>query len=289
MIALLFDLLAILFGAVVLVVLCSYAIAWYEGASARPELVPERLKPASLWLATRLVVQESLLLWVTVLLHPLGWIPPRAKAYDPTGGPPVILLHGLFHNRACWTWAKFRLRRRGLRNLHTINLPAWKNVETLTERLALKVDELRLAGAGERIHLVGHSMGGIIARNYLQLRGGAERVERCVLLASPNHGSKLAPFALSRLGELLVPGSAFLNKLNAAPLPRPERFTAICSRHDNIVLPWQNSRLEEIRNLELTGMGHAGVLYRGTALAAVAESLGIVAADPAQEVSHADT
>lgn len=269
----LFAILGSFCGVVFLVVLLSHAIAWYESASTRPELVPGRFTPERLWLAARLVSKETLLMLITVLLHPWGWVAPRRVLFDPEGGPSVILLHGLFHNRACWWWAKFRLRRKGLRNLYTINLPPWKNVEALTERLALKIDELRLAGAGDKVNLVGHSMGGIIARNYLQLRGGAERVDRCVLLAAPNHGSKLAPFAISRLGESLVPGSSFLNRINAAHLPHPERIIAIYSRHDNIVLPWQNARLPEARNIELAGMGHVGILYSRSALAALVEGL----------------
>jgi triacylglycerol lipase len=284
----LFALLGAFVGAVFLIVLLSHAIAWYESASDRPELVPGRFAAERLWLATRLIVQETLLLLVTVLLHPWGWVPPRQTPFAPTGGPPVILLHGLFHNRACWWWVKFRLRRKGLRNLYSINLPPWKDIEALTERLTLKVDELRLAGAGDKVHLVGHSMGGIIARNYLQLRGGAERVDRCVLLAAPNHGSKLAPFAISRLGEALVPGSTFLNRLNAAPLPHPERITAICSRHDNIVLPWQSARLPGVRNIELSGMGHVGMLYCPSALAALIDGLcETLPAQPPPEAEHA--
>ena len=216
------------------------------------------------------MVQETAAAAGDGLLHPWGWLPPRrAPLRLPTAARRSSCSTASSINRACWWWVKFRLRRRGLRNLYTINLPPWKDIEALTERLTLKVDELRLAGAGDKVHLVGHSMGGIIARNYLQLRGGAERVDRCVLLAAPNHGSKLAPFALSRLGEALVPGSAFLNRLNAAPLPHPETITAICSRHDNIVLPWQSARLPGARNIELAGMGHVGMLYCPRALAAL--------------------
>lgn len=275
--------LAIITGGVGLVVLLSHAIAWYEAANADPALLQGRFQPQRLWLSARLLFQETFFLTVTVLFHPFGWLAPRPAPFDPAGGAPVILLHGLFQNRACWLWLKYRLRRRGLRNLYTLNLPPWKDIETLTERLALKVDELRLAGAGTRVHLVGHSMGGIIARNYLQLRGGAERVDRCVLLAAPNHGSKLAPFAVSRLGELVVPGSPFLQRLGAAPLPHPERILAIFTRHDNIVLPWQSGRLEGVQQTELERIGHIGLLFDPRTLRRLVEFL---TTRPAPEEPH---
>jgi pimeloyl-ACP methyl ester carboxylesterase len=265
--------LTVLFGTVIAAVVLSHAIAWYESASADHSLLADRFAPERLWLAFRLIAQESCFLLVTTLLQPLGWFKPRPEPYDPEGGTPIILLHGLFHNRACWLWIKFNLRRQGFSNLYALNLPPWKDLETLTERVALKIDELRLAGAGGRVHLVGHSMGGMIARNYLQLRGGAERVDRCVLLAAPNHGSKLAPFAISSLGEMLVPGSEFLQRLAAAPLPRPQAIWAIFSHHDNIVLPWQNARLEGVNQVELAGMGHVGMLFRPVVIHALAAAL----------------
>jgi len=124
-------------------------------------------------------------------------------------------LHGLFHNRACWLLVLLGLRLNGVRSLYTINLPPWKGVESLTERLAKKVDELRLASGCDRVHLVGHSMGGIIARNYLQIRGGAAKVDRCILIATPNQGSRLAALALSPLAKALIPGSKLIKRLAA--------------------------------------------------------------------------
>ncbi len=262
----LFTILATIFGAVALTVLLSYAITWYESADADPALVPGRLGREQLTLTLRLLLRETCCLFATVLCHPLGWLPPRPVRFDPAGGPPVIFLHGLFQDRACWWWLRWRFQRRGLRNLYTLNLPPWKNLEVLTERLALLVDAVRRNGAGDRVHLVAHSMGGLIARNYLQLRGGARKVDRLVLIAVPNHGSKLAPFSVSNLGEQALPGSALLQRLNAADLPCPETITTIYSRHDNIILPWQSARLPGVRNCELAGIGHVGLLFSSRTL-----------------------
>lgn len=268
-----YSILAAILAAVAAVVVGSYTIAWYECANSRPELMTGRFSLSRLWLAARLVGGEVFFLFLDVLLHPLGWLPPKERRPEEVSGTPVLLLHGLFHNRASWLWAKFRLRRRGFRALYTLNLPPWKDVETLTERVAKKVDELRHALGVKKVCLVGHSMGGVIARNYVQIRGGEQKVERCVLLATPNHGSKLAPFALSPLAKLLMPGSEFLRRLAVAPLPPEVAVTTICTRHDNIVLPWEYAHLEGARKVELTGMGHASLLYRPRALKAVIEAL----------------
>jgi len=260
-----FGLLAILFGACALVVTMSYAIVWYENSNLDPNLVESRFQPHNLWLAARLVVMETLLLALTVLLHPLGWLPPRETPAN-LDASPVLLLHGLFHNRACWLWLKLQLRRRGHTAVYTINLPPWKDIEALTERVAKKVDEIRLAQGVDRVHLIGHSMGGMIARNYLQLRGGAPKVASCTLLAAPNGGSKLAPFAISPLARVLIPGSEFLHRLAQAPLPEGVPLRALYSRHDNMVLPFMHGRLEGAEELELAGMGHMAILYHPDAI-----------------------
>jgi len=267
------SILSLMGSAVVVVVLLSYAIVWYERANLEPQLLENRFEAGNLGLAAWLMLQESAFLLFTVLIYPLGWFAPREPATEYGRGIPVLLLHGLFHNRACWLWTRYRLRRRGLRNVYTINLPPWYELEELTERVSRKVDELRHASGCERVHLVGHSMGGMIARNFVQLRGGAPKVANCILLAAPNHGSKLAPFALTPLGKLLLPGSDFLQQLATAPLPSSVRFTAVSSRHDNMVIPYQSAQLQEAGNVELTGMGHMSLLYHPRAFEALFDAL----------------
>jgi pimeloyl-ACP methyl ester carboxylesterase len=257
----LFGILVLLVVGVTTVVLLSFAMAWYEYANRNPALLESRFTFGNLLFAGQLIVTETACLLLTILLQPLGWFNRKEKP-APNQLPPVVFLHGLFQNQACWLWMKWFLRRQGITSLHTLNLPPWKDVETLTEKLAKKVDELRHATGRQKVHLVGHSMGGIIARNYLQLRGGSEKVDRCILLATPNHGSKLAPFALSPLGCLLMPGSAFLQRLSAAPLPANTRITTVYSRHDNIILPFESASLQGADNFELTAAGHTTLLFR---------------------------
>jgi len=250
-------------------VLLSYTIFWYENANQDATLMERRFKPASLLAAGKLLGKETLALLATVATHPLGWLPHR----ETRPGHPVILLHGLFHNRACWLWMVFCLRRRGVSNLQTLNLPPWKDLESLTERLAKKVDELRLKNGGQKVDLIGHSMGGMIARNYIQLRGGADKVGACITLGSPHHGSRLAPFAISPLALHLLPGADFLCRLGAAPQPTQVQFTSIFSRHDNLVIPHQSAQLDMAENIVLQGIGHCSLLYHAPVVDLITERL----------------
>jgi hypothetical protein len=82
-----------------------------------------------------------------------------------------------------------------------------------------------------------------------------------VTLGSPHLGSKLAPFAVSRLGRALLPGSELLNRLNRQSLPAGVHFTAVYSRHDNMIVPADYARLAGAANIELPGLGHTALLF----------------------------
>jgi pimeloyl-ACP methyl ester carboxylesterase len=267
-------LLKICVGLTALSVLLSFTMAWYERANTKPELIERRFTSRGIFLSLWLMFQETLCLLITIALRPFGWGNPKTTFLDPGFRPPVILLHGLFQNRSCLFWMQHQLKQAGFKYVLSINTPPWRDLETLTEILARKVDEVRIAHKVEKVCLVGHSMGGMIARNYVQLRGGAPRVTCCVTLGAPHSGSKLAPFAISQLGKSLLPGSEFLTQLNHAEKPAEGRMSAIYSRHDNIVLPATNARLAIAdENIELDGMGHTSLLFHPRAIGMVINQL----------------
>jgi pimeloyl-ACP methyl ester carboxylesterase len=261
----LIKILTLCFGTVTGLTALSYAVYWYEKANGTPGLIRDRFRPQRLLKACGLIVGEAIFLTVTILLHPFGWFNRKAL---PVHGErtPIILLHGLFQSRACWWWLRWQLRRQGWTTLHAIALPPWKDVEVLTERVAKAVDTLRYRHGVRQVHLIGHSMGALIARNYLQIRGGAGKINRCILVGAPHGGSKLAAFALSPLGALLMPGSDFLQHLAVADWPDGTTVANIYSLHDNMILPAENAYLPGVHNEELSGLGHTSLLFRPRAI-----------------------
>ncbi|MGK2944955.1 MAG: esterase/lipase family protein [Desulfuromonadales bacterium] len=260
-------------GVVALVVLMSFTVVWYERANAHPDLVERRFTARGVCVAIWLLIQETACLLLTILLRPLGWLQPQLPTVAQDVPPPVILLHGLFQNRSCLFWLQYRLRAAGYRQIISINTPPWRDLETLTERLAKKVDELCINLRVEKVILVGHSMGGMIARNYVQNRGGAAYVSGLITLGAPHHGSKLAPFALSPMGKTLLPGSAFLQQFNSVTWPQQTPAVSIYTRYDNMVLPAESGRMDGSRAVELDGMGHTALLFHPRSLQAVIGAL----------------
>ena len=254
-------LLKLILLAILVFVLLTYTIYLYEKTNRDQIQVKRLVSIANLWLTFRVLAFEYLTLLLTAALWPFGFFNFNESDPDVKNQTPVLLLHGLFLNRACWTILKLRLRLQGLTDVHTMNLPPSKDVETLTERVALKVDSLRHSRKCDKVHLIGHSMGGIIARNYIQLRGGADKVDQCIALGTPHKGSRLAPFAIMKLSESVMPSSEFLTNLNKQPIPKKVYLTNIYSRHDNLVIPFDSAVLEKSINIELSGKGHGTLLY----------------------------
>ncbi|MFA5517341.1 MAG: alpha/beta fold hydrolase [Desulfuromonadales bacterium] len=264
--SILFLLLGLLLAICAAVTVTSFAILWYDTANREPGLVADRFRGDRLLFALRLLATETLCLLLSVLTRPLGWFPGKSDDLRAASGPAVLLLHGLFHNRGCWWWVARQLRRRGMA-VYTVNLQLWHTPLAAVEIVAEKIEEIVGEGA-KTVCLVGHSMGGLIARQYLRERG-ASRVEKCVLLGAPHQGSRLAPFAASPTGLMLMPGSEYLHRLNDQPFAAGVRCLAIYSRHDNMVLPWESGRLEGMPHRELSGIGHTALLYHPQAVQAL--------------------
>lgn len=255
-----------------LIVVLSYGIFWYEYSNKNPASFDQRFNRRSLNLCLSLISAECFFNFLTVIVVPFGLL--RKKDHGlKRNQTPVLLLHGLFDNQASWFWFKHQLKNRGITNVVTLNLSSWHSEEVLTELLSKRVDELRHRLGVNKVHLVGHSMGGIIARNYIQLRGGESKVEHLICLGSPHAGSRLATFSIAPLGKHLIPGSAFMQRLNSTPLPEQVATTNIYTKKDNMVLPNDSCVLNGARNIELDGMGHTSLIYRTAPIEITAKTL----------------
>jgi len=103
--------------------------------------------------------------------------------------PRVILLHGLGRTARSMSKLATALEAAGYETVN-IDYPSRQHgIEWLCAHcLAPRIDEL---AADRPIHVVSHSLGGILIRQYLQqheLPSGS----RIVMLAPPNHGSEVA-------------------------------------------------------------------------------------------------
>ena len=107
----------------------------------------------------------------------------------PYKGEVVLLLHGVLRtSRSTAPLAKM-LRDHGINvvglDYASTSLPIDKHAENLA-RVVASLDQ------APTIHLVGHSMGGLVLRRYLAMDSHDRRVKRVVMLGTPNKGAELA-------------------------------------------------------------------------------------------------
>ena len=132
---------------------------------------------------------------------------------------------------------------------------------THAAELARAVDALLERTGAERVDIVAHSMGGLATRKYLDDLGGAQRVRRVVLLATPNQGTYSAYLSFGGGRDDMIPGSPFLDSLDARP-PIPEGVEALTIRTplDVHILPAESAMLPGVTNVEVCCPTHEGLL-----------------------------
>jgi pimeloyl-ACP methyl ester carboxylesterase len=199
----------------------------------------------------------------------------------------VLLLHGFFQTRNIWEVMEDRLRFEGY-GVMSFNLGGllWKfnthPIDYLARFIADKIEGLAARHGFERLHLVGHSKGGLIARRYVQHYGGDKRVKSLITLGTPHHGTQTAWLgvalmgfgALSTSARDLLPGSRLIRHLGRDTFPAHIPLTSIYSRAD-LVCPWWASVLRprpgesHLENVEIPGVGHSQLAWDSRVHAAV--------------------
>lgn len=120
----------------------------------------------------------------------------RKQNLPPMRGKAVIVLHGLIRSRSSMSKLCNYLRKHGDYRVFNAAYPSTRQgIAQHAEGLKRIVDNL---DGIEEINLVGHSLGNIVVRKYLAGPEGKgsrlpdERINRLVMLAPPNHGSRIA-------------------------------------------------------------------------------------------------
>ena len=191
-------------------------------------------------------------------------------AADPLASRvPVLLVHGLVDNRSIFAVMRRSLRRRGFASVCSWNYsPLLRDVAKAADDLGQHIERICAQTGHDRVHVVGHSLGGLIARHYVQRQGGERRVASLVTLGTPHGGSVLAHALPTPLVRQLRPGSTVLQEL-AEPVDRCDtRITAVYSDLDQLVLPTSAGRCDHpdlgARNVLVRGVGHMSLpIHRG--------------------------
>jgi hypothetical protein len=169
----------------------------------------------------------------------------------------VVLVHGYLCNPSIFIPMAAYMRHRGIRQVLPFAYPSTHGIER--GAIALRA-YLREHVRGGDIDLVCHSLGGLVARSYLQELGGARRVNRCVTLGTPHYGTYNAYWLAGRVGREMRPGSPLLRRLQESyPASKDVNFLSIIGGSDNLVIPRVFARHE--REVYVPDLGHMAMLF----------------------------
>jgi pimeloyl-ACP methyl ester carboxylesterase len=176
-----------------------------------------------------------------------------------TAKPLVVLVHGLDCDRINWEPMADLLRNEG-RQVALFTYPSDQPIAESAVELGNKLAELRAKTPGLSFDLICHSMGGLVARAYVEgdtyNNGG---IHRLIMLGTPNRGTNWATYRLAleidehfdlwrhepnwspswmitdglgEAGDDLKPKSDFLKALNAHPRRDGVKYTIIAGNLD---------------------------------------------------------
>ena len=267
-------------GSIELVGACRYALRTFGTRAGLWGLVKE-----GAWLAAHIAVypggavREQLQPVVGYRTDPLSPLRRSLVVTDPeAAGTPILLIHGIMDNRSVFTVFRRALRRRGFGVVHAVNYGLFTgDLREAARDLRDHVEKLCEATGADKVHIVGHSLGGVIARYFVQRLGGSARVDTLVTLGSPHSGTLGAYLIPTALGHQLRPGSPPLTELEAPAPDCPTRFLVVWSRMDQMVVPQRNARLQhpdlDVTQTELRDVGHFALPIDGRVVRWVVEAL----------------
>lgn len=179
-------------------------------------------------------------------------------AGDPEAEPVVLLVHGYFCNRGLWWWLRRSLLAERMR-IATVNLESpFSGIEQFAGQLHRRIEAIAAQERGRDIVIVAHSMGGLVARCYMQ-RYGTRRIAKVVTIGTPHYGTSIARLGLGRCARQMQRGSAFLQGL--PDMPDEVAGVSIWSAVDNFLVPSGSARIAGAREIEIDGIGHLSMAF----------------------------
>jgi pimeloyl-ACP methyl ester carboxylesterase len=135
-------------------------------------------------------------------------------------------------------------------------------VEQLADELVAAVERTLSQTGANKVHLVGHSLGGVVIAQAIAGGGLVGMVDTVITLGSPFGGSPWA--GLLPFGDLLRalrPSSPLLRRLASAPVPDGVRWLAVTAALD-IIVPGPRSvpTHADVETITVDGIGHLGML-----------------------------
>jgi len=233
----------------------NFYLSWRAGSITPPDHALNPLSAASLFWQE---FHSSMLTSSYYMLRPIG-----LRVLPGAAGLPVLLIHGYACNSGYWLPMSKLLTHARISHYGIDLEPPGASIDDFVPQVRAAVQRLREATGSEQVIIVGHSMGGLVARAYLRdcaQRGASAHVARVITLGTPHHGTALAHFGPGSNAAQMRRDSAWLAALAASEANTQRTLiSSIYSVHDNIIAPQDSSELPGARNLVFGAIGHVAL------------------------------
>ena len=183
---------------------------------------------------------------------------------------PVLLIHGFACNHSVWREWLGRLEAHGFGPVRVIDLePPFADIEHHAAHVERELRALFQDSGDIPVSIIGHSMGGLVARAWLRSRAthkrsdGTEEAARLITIGTPHRGTWLARLARTANGRQMAMDSPWMVALAAKEPPTlPGLITSWWSECDQIVYPPPTAVYPGSEAKQLRGVGHIAMTAR---------------------------
>lgn len=197
---------------------------------------------------------------------------------------PVVLIHGTCDSKGIWQVLAEMLRAAGWATFAPdYGTRATGPLQESARQLDAYINAVRTVTGAEKVILVGHSQGGLLARYWMRMHDGADYVRHVVCISAPNHGTTQGGIAsplfrserqeevarslidgwFGLAGMQQVIGSKIIEDTNRGSEVEPGvSYTCIATRSDAIVVPPNTCFLngQRVRNIYIQDIERLAII-----------------------------
>jgi len=196
---------------------------------------------------------------------------PEADA--PLLDTPVLMLHGWLHNWTAWLPMIETLTAAGFQrfirfNYETIGDELPEIGGTLDLHVTRALEQLE----ADSLHVIGHSLGGALARYWSQALGGSAVIDQGITLGGVINGTPYNRLPwLPEVIDTLDPDGELIEIISGGNDDR-SNWTSVAAKQDLLVPP-AYAHLARARQETVDGVGHVSLLYCPPVLELVSATL----------------
>lgn len=219
-----------------------------------------KLNPGQLWHFYGEVIQAVVLMsvWLVFKSNKNGLHKPSAP-----DSPAVLCVHGFHMNGSCFWGLRHDLEQAGFATYSVSLGRPYVDPKHYVDSLHEALEKTYANNQQQPVHLLAHSMGGLVCRMLLQhYPQDKRRIKSVITLGTPHHGTQaIGDFTLPWLKELFHPQSPLLHQLpDFAELAPELPVMTIASVNDLVVYPAHHALLERSIRVRFVTISHMGLL-----------------------------